>query len=113
MKAGCDAQGFVAQLDPPERVERPAGLHGGGGGRAGAHQHGAVDVGCNHQDAEQNRPDDGALQTQVIRTACHGQARQVRVTPPGMERRGSRSYLQARWRPFSRLFEQAYPEMSE
>lgn len=88
----------MSHLHPPEWVERPAGLHGGGGGRAGAHQHGAVDVGRDHQDAEQNRPDDGALQTQVIRSACHGQTRQVRVTPPGTARRGSRGYLQARWR---------------
>lgn len=39
----------------------PAGLHGGLDSGAGAHQHGTVDVGRNHQDAEEDGPDDGAL----------------------------------------------------
>lgn len=47
----------------PDLVERPGGVHRGRRCRAGAHQHGTVDVGCNYQDAQEDGPDDGALQT--------------------------------------------------
>lgn len=111
--AGSDYQRFVSRRHPPERVDWPAGLHGCGGGRAGAHQHGAVDIGRDHQDAEENGPDDGALQTQVIRAARHSQARQVWVTSPGTPRGGNRRYPHAQRRLHSRLSERAYPDMSE
>lgn len=55
----------------PDGVERPGRLNRRGHSRAGAHQHGTVDVGCHHQDAKQNRPNDGPLQTQIVRSACH------------------------------------------
>ena len=69
-------------VSSPDGMGRPAGLHRCRRWRrqAGAHQHGAVDVGCNHQDAEQDGPDDGALQPQIVRSARHRQTRQVRVS---------------------------------
>lgn len=61
----------VSASSLPHGVDRPARLHRCRRCRAGAHQHGAVDVGRNYQDAEEDGPDDGALQTQIVRAACH------------------------------------------
>lgn len=61
----------VSASSLPHGVDRPARLHRCRRCGAGAHQHGAVDVGCNYQDAEEDGPDDGALQTQIVRAACH------------------------------------------
>ena len=53
--------------------------------RGDAGQHGAVDISRHHQDAQQDRPDDGPLQAQVVGPAGHRQARQVGVPAPGGE----------------------------
>lgn len=58
---------------------RPGGSDGRRLGTAGAHQHGAVDVGGHYQDAEQNGSDDRPLQAEVVGASGHRQARQVRV----------------------------------
>lgn len=78
-------------VSSPDGVERPAGLHRRLNCRAGAHQHGTVDVGCNYQDAEEDGPDDGALQTQIVSSACHRQTCQIRVSTPETQRQGNRS----------------------
>lgn len=73
---------FVRRLSSPHGMDRPVGLHRRLDGGAGAHQHGTVDVGRHHQDAQQDGPDDGALETQVVGATCHRQAREVRVSTP-------------------------------
>lgn len=55
----------------PDGVQRPARLHRRGRRRARAHQHGTVNVGCHHQDAEEDRSNDGSLYTQIVCSACY------------------------------------------
>lgn len=78
----CSCLPVFQVLALPDLVERPGRLHGCWHCRAGAHQHGTVDVGCHHQDAEEDGPDDGPLQTQIISSACHCQACQIRMPAP-------------------------------
>lgn len=66
----------------PDGVNWPVGLHRCWHRRAGAHQHGTVDVSCNYQDAEEDWTNDGALQTQIVGTPCHCQACQIWVSTP-------------------------------
>lgn len=73
---------FVRLGPSPHGMDGPVGLHRRLDGGAGAHQHGAVDVGRHHQDAQQDGPDDGALETQIVGAARHRQAGQVRVSTP-------------------------------
>ena len=81
----CACARACVRLTVPARPERPGGLHGSGQGGAGAGQHSAVDVCRHHQDAQQDGPDDGALQAQVVGPAGHRQASQVGVPAPGGE----------------------------
>lgn len=70
----------------PHLVERPGRLHRRWHCRAGAHQHGTVDVGCHHQDAEEDGPYDCPLQTQIVSSTCHCQTCQIWMSTPDAQR---------------------------
>lgn len=57
-----------------------AALHRSLLGAARAHQHGAVYVGRYHQDTQQNRPNDGPLYTQIVRSTRYSETCQIRVS---------------------------------
>lgn len=82
---------FVHLQSSPHGMDGPVGLHRRLNCRTGAHQHGAVDVGRHHQDAQQDGPDDGALKTQIVGAAGHRQAGQVRVSAPERRNRDKQS----------------------
>lgn len=73
------------RFNSPLSLRRPWGLVWRGHRVRGTHEHGTVDIGSNHKDAEQDGPDDGSLQAEVVRAASHGQACQVRMAASGMK----------------------------
>lgn len=66
----------------PHGVCGPVWLDWCGECRAGTHQHGAVDVCCHHQDAEENGANYRPLQAKIVRSTCDRQACEVRMAAP-------------------------------
>lgn len=65
----------------PHWVCGPTGLNWCRQCRAWTHQHGAIDVCCHHQDAEEDGPNDRPLQAKIVCPTCNRKACEVWMPP--------------------------------